>query len=656
MRKRLIARGNIHKSDYLRALVTDTMPGDIPIIISNDGFYKNCKLSGLPDAHQKSFVEKLLNASTRYTRPYRYNIMRAGGGTRRLSLVHPKGQIAVAEMYRDSGQLICYYARKSRASIRSPKKVGSLFFVRGPRSEKNKIKSSGIDTVDIETSVSNPASYFSYSGVDRAFKFFQSTDYMRLEKRYRIMHFADISKCFDSIYTHTLFWAIADIDTAKDNIKAASFSNRFDRLMQSMNSNETNGICVGAEVSRIFAELILSEVDRRIIKALEKSDVMFGREYEFRRYVDDYYIFTESEKVSSQVLAAISVSLSGFNLHLAEHKTEKVERPFVTVKSRLIRESSIQLGNFFDRFIQSGRLGPDAYSYPKKIWRSQALLRSLIDSVKASCFDNKSAYKESSNYIISALVARVSSLISDYEFGKVHEEITEDDYVAAIVLLLEAIYFFYSVEPSVPSSLRVAQAAIQSFDFFSTKIPNRAPFLAEQLVRWTVQFVRGMAGSSTHKENDCVPLEAINILVVLGEVGRNDILAQNALTEFFGSVADLTYFEIVAFLFCMKDAPEFASLRDQLFDRALSILDDSDLLFDSHGAHLALDILSCPFLDQGKRASLFIALRSKIGISQITQGEAVVAVAAFEAEPWFVDWRHANVLHMIRKKELSTVY
>jgi hypothetical protein len=128
------------------------------------------------------------------------------------------------------------------------------------------------------------------------------------------------------------------------------------------------------------------------------------------------------------------------------------------------------------------------------------------------------------------------------------------------------------------------------------------------------------------------------------------------LTDFFGSVADLTYFEIVAFLFCMKDAPGFAILRDQLFDRATSILDDSDILADSHAAHLALDILSCPFLDQGKRASLFIALRSKIGISQITQGEALIAVAAFEAEPWFVDWQHANVLHMIRKKELSTVY
>jgi hypothetical protein len=259
MRKRIIAKGNIHKSDYLRALVTDTLPGDIPIIISNDGFYRNRKAAPHSNPDNHDFVERLLSPARAYTIPYRYSIIRPGGAPRRLSLMHPSGQIAVAELYRNSGHLICYHCRKSVASIRSPRKIGSLFFVRGSASEKNALKQASIDTVDIETALSNPASYFSYSGFDRAFKFFSSADYLRLEKRYTVMHFADISKCFSSIYTHTLFWATADIQTAKDNTNAITFSNSFDRLMQSVNFNETNGICVGAEVSRIFAEIILSE-------------------------------------------------------------------------------------------------------------------------------------------------------------------------------------------------------------------------------------------------------------------------------------------------------------------------------------------------------------------------------------------------------------
>lgn len=153
MLKRLIAKGNIHRSDHLRALVTDTIPGDIPIIFSNDGFYRNWRR--LADANSDN--RELLNAMTQtarpYTMPYRYNIFRTGGSTRRLSLIHPSSQLDVAQFYREQGHLICLYCRRSDATIRAPHKVGSTFFVRGFNSERNSLKSSGIDTVAIENTV-----------------------------------------------------------------------------------------------------------------------------------------------------------------------------------------------------------------------------------------------------------------------------------------------------------------------------------------------------------------------------------------------------------------------------------------------------------------------------------------------------------------------
>jgi hypothetical protein len=657
MRKRVIAKGNIHKADYLRALVTDTLPGDIPIVISNDGFYRNRKSAPHSNADQRDFVEQLLSPVRSYTIPYRYNIIRAGGSPRQLSLIHPSGQIAVAELYRKNGHLICYHCRKSIASIRSPRKVGGLFFVRGALSEKNALKKAGIDTVNIENTVSNPASYFSYSGVDRAFRFFTSTDYMRLEKRYAVMHFADISKCFNSIYTHTLFWATADVQTAKDNTKAATFSNSFDRLMQSVNFNETNGICVGAEVSRVFAEVILSEVDRRVISNLDRQKLRFRVHYEFRRYVDDFYIFSENEHVAEKVLASISLGLADFNLHLNELKTQKVSRPFITPKSRMVRDANAGLDAFFIKFIKTGRNSGISYSYPEKVRRSQALLRSLLDSIKASCFDNKTGYEATSNYVIGALASRVGALISGYEYGSVLPEVSGEDYISSIMLLLEAIYFFYNVDPTVPSSLRVAQAAIQSFNFFKVQFPERAPFLAEQIVRWTFQFIKGLTGSTIHQENNCVPLEVINVLLVLGEVGREEILARRAISEFCASTESLMYFELVSYLFCMKDDPDFQDLRDKLFERACSLLEGQDKLrVEAHAAYLGLDLLSCPYIDKHKRASLFNKLRADLGLPKISKNRSLGAIAAFENEPWFVDWREANLLRMIRKKELSTVY
>lgn len=659
MRKRVIAKGNIHSSDHLRALVTDTMPGDIPIIISNDGFYRNVKAGPHPNIERREFVQRLLDSPKPYTKPYRYHITKGDRSSRKLSLIHPGGQLAIAKFYQEDGHLICYHSRKSKASIRSPSKVGSLFFVRGPYSERNKFKKSGIDTVDIETTVSNPASYFSYRGVRRAFEFFNSPQYVGLEKKYPLMCLADISKCFHSIYTHTLYWATADIETAKDNTSHQTFSNRFDRLMQSVNFNETNGICVGAEVSRVFAELILSAVDKRVIARLANQGLRWEVDYEFRRYVDDFFIFSQSENVNSRLLIALEIELSNFNLHLNNEKTLLIRRPFLTKKSHLVHEADKALNAFFGRFIISSLSGDEGYgyTYPERLWRSESVLRIFLDDIKTSCFGKGCGYDAVGAYVIGALSARVTALISSFDRAIEREDARPEDFVNAIGLLLKAIYFFYNVDPTISSSLRAAQSAIQSFDFFKAKIPDRLPFLREKIVLWTYHFIRAFKDAEKFRSIEVVPLEAINVLLVLGEVGLSEALAQKSITDFCEPVDQLGYFEIVSYLFCIKDDRHFNDLRDALFKRAeVILLGGEDLRIDAQSAFLALDLLGCPYIQRTSRAKLFNKLRKQIGLAPVTVPAALAAVETFEQQGWFVQWDSANLLHMIRKKELSAVY
>ena len=62
----------------------------------------------------------------------------------------------------------------------------------------------------------------------------------------------DIARCFYHIYTHTIAWAVKGKEQAKELIGKETFENAFDTLMQHANYNETNGIIVGPEISRIF--------------------------------------------------------------------------------------------------------------------------------------------------------------------------------------------------------------------------------------------------------------------------------------------------------------------------------------------------------------------------------------------------------------------
>lgn len=657
MRKRVIAKGNLHESDYYRVLVTETLPGDVPIVVSNDGFYRNMRRMEQSSPAYAETVRRILEPLKQYTIPYRYNISRPSATPRRLALMHPAAQCAVVDFYRAYAYLICYYARKSEASIRSPSKIASTFFVRSRYSEANKLKSAGIDTTDIEHAVANPASFFAYRGYNRVYKFFNSPEYLRLERRYSVMLSADISKCFHSLYTHTMFWATADVETAKDNVKAMGFGNAFDKLMQSANYNETNGIVVGPEVSRIFAELILSEVDRRAISTLEMTGFKYRSNFEFFRYVDDYFIFADDDEVASSVLSVLSNRLSEFNLHFNDQKTVPLRRPFVTAKSRVIRDTNVAMQSFFDKILESVPVGVFQVSSPKRIFRSFAVVRSLIDGVKSHCYDHSAGYSEVSNYIIGAVAERVSALIDGYSVIPQDQVPSDEQYVKSILVLLEVAYFFYIVDPTVPSSLRVAQCAIQAFGFFEKTFPERAPFLSEQIVRWTFQFIKGLRGTRIYRDADCVPLEAINLLLVLGEVGRTEVVAQDAIKEFCDDVDKMGYFEIVSYLFCIKGNPEYDELRGRLVDRAIELVEGAQRVrLESQAAHLALDILSCPFVPPNARAAILNKVRTDSGLPPLPIADALGTVSEFEANFWFVNWQDTNLLRMIRKKELSSVY
>lgn len=81
--------------------------------------------------------------------------------------------------------------------------------------------------------------------------------------------------------------------------------------MQHANYKETNGIIVGPEISRIFAEIILQAVDLAILRQLkELYGYSLGRDYEIRRYVDDSYVYANSQEVLEHIITVYQEQLA----------------------------------------------------------------------------------------------------------------------------------------------------------------------------------------------------------------------------------------------------------------------------------------------------------------------------------------------------------
>ncbi len=244
-----------------------------------------------------------------------------------------------------------------------------------------------------------------------------SNEHTTLEKKFKYQLSLDVSKCFDSIYTHSITWAVKDKKIAKDYKSVYSFGNQFDVTMQRLNYNETSGICIGPEASRIFAEIILARVDVMALKQLENvSNLKLGKDFECCRYIDNYYVFANAEAVLSKVEQEISAALRDYKLHFNESKTERHERPFYSPKSLVIDNVNQSLQQLWIQAMDNASLA--GLTLPRPIVRHQALFGSFTREVKAACFGAGVGYDAVANYIIGAIRSKTVELIDDYGKAK----------------------------------------------------------------------------------------------------------------------------------------------------------------------------------------------------------------------------------------------
>ncbi len=314
-------------SNKYRVLLTEVLPYEVPLPFSNYGFYRWLDNGKKLDAFKGCF--SLCNRNM--VRPFVYQIRREGRQkSRELSVIHPLQQLQIADFYEKHDTRLLYVCSASPFSIRHIEKMSSCVFVvendatfhTETEERKLEIEENYVDE--------RYRSYFSYSKYDYLYKFFESGDYLRLEQKYGWMMTTDVANCFYNIYTHSVGWAVKGKGESKKRMsdkKAKSFEKDFDRLMQECNYNETNGIVVGPEVSRIFAEVIFQRVDIDVLEQLKAMGYKLGSDYEIRRYVDDYYVYSHSRKQLEEILDVIKGKLQMFHLYINPSKTMYCERP-----------------------------------------------------------------------------------------------------------------------------------------------------------------------------------------------------------------------------------------------------------------------------------------------------------------------------------------
>ncbi|WP_244552156.1 RNA-directed DNA polymerase [Paenibacillus sp. ov031] len=143
---------------------------------------------------------------------------------------------------------------------------------------------------------------------------------------YKYLLKIDLSKCYENIYTHSLTWALYGKEQSKDELKKspslrnltyASYD-EFDKLVRSINNNETKGIPTGPLSSRIVSEIILTSID----------EILSGKGHHFKRYVDDYNFYFRTESEINEFIPLFQNILYDYKMHINTEKTQISKYPY----------------------------------------------------------------------------------------------------------------------------------------------------------------------------------------------------------------------------------------------------------------------------------------------------------------------------------------
>jgi len=632
--------------DQYRVLLTEVLPYEVPLWFTNEYFHDEC-INGrhLDRREPLGRVLALVNAEALV--PYSYWVIRDEGGIRQLAVMHPVVQLRTTEFYEKYADVILHFCSRSHHSLRAPRRIASRFY----ESPSGDATSQGVEEEEREKSYCS--SYFRYSRYAFLYRFFESYDYHSLEKRFRHMYQLDVSMCFDSIYTHSISWAVKSKVFAKKNLPSVGFDCDFDILMSRINYGETNGIVVGPEVSRIFAEIILQEVDVLLVRALEGKNLVLGKDYDFRRFVDDYFVFASDHSDCEEIERELSLALAGFKMHLNSMKSEYQVRPFISPLSLCKLALSREIDRVFEDRWTSG-----SQKRLVKIQSPSRLANHIIIGIKSVVKGFSVSYKSISNYLLASYTRKVRNIID-----QCNPERDGEDAIAAMLLVdLDVIFFVYSMDIRVRPTDWVAR-----FVQMVLRLANRLSAGIQYLVKKKIfDMGRQAIDISLGVSERASFVEIQNMLLVLSLLGDEFLLEESYLhshvmEEFLERETHpgrCSYFMWVTLMLYIRDRSKYDRLRLVLAEQMIERFREDDYCLESSELFMHfMDSLTCPWIGKADKLELLrIAAERHVGLPVI-EGKQSALLERFEGRRFFVDWHDREwAAKRLEKKKYAYPY
>lgn len=652
----------IRKNDEYRALLTETLPYEVPMLFSNEGLYLAAKdklIGKLKDVHGLDIFK------SQPTIPYKYKIRKNSFESRGLAIMHPAQQLETGVFYSQYDHLIVGLCQRSPFSLRAPASIASYYVERARSSGNASSKDIQMETDGFEAVPNTGTSYFAYKKFPFLFRFYDSLEFLRLEKKFKQLTKMDISDCFNRIYTHTIAWAVKSKSHAKRNKTQNSFENSFDKLIQNANHGETAGIIIGPEVSRIFAEIILQRIDLEIVNRCAQLNLRLDVDYTIRRYVDDYFIYTNQVSVQETLKKLIPDALLEYKLAVNHAKTSDQVRPYITNTSISRHSISLNVAAFFNKYVEIKSVACEETGksstviFLKEIDNVTAAVVQTIAAVKRSIGETGS-YDATANYFLGMFKKFLSRMVGK-KLKSEKKSKPDHDLYFFLTAVIDIVFFYYSM------TLRVRQTyQISEIILMISKIMKSLPAdLQDSLVRKVVDESRLIIqqANSDFPEHK---IEVMNLLIVLRSLGDNYIFDSKLLSQIFDFElgvdnkvtlkSHFDYFQLVFLISYVGGVPTLQNMVRAAVNFSMDRFALKNWADEAENVFLFFDLLSCPYASTSEKQNIAKLVLRHVSEKNLND-RANQLLSDVSNRTWFFGWNKTADLGMVlKKKELRTPY
>ena len=627
--------------------------------------------------------------------PYHFNIAHKANKNRTLSIIHPYNQWQVVDFYEQYKYSILYLCNQSKYSLRKPHKVAQYFYYRDRLHRK--LLGHQSDKVELFfNEYENLKTYFSYKKYSNIYKFYEDYRYQRAEKKFKHLIKFDLQSCFDSIYTHTISWATAG---GTDKVKVLPgyhgswVGDAFDNLMQSVNARETNGIVIGPEFSRIFAEIILQYIDQKVEQELLKEKLCQKSNYECYRYVDDYFLFYNDEQDRSLFMESLTKWLKEFKLQISPSKTEEFERPFITkvtiAKQRIEHlfsnifstplwkevESNLDVEKEDETEDENSDKDREILDKKFNIYLPANKVNAQIKAIVRECGIE---YRDIANYLLEKMSQRLDAFLNRYEMGfKKYERLmskenTNKDEVellaqgvqrkltSFLVSLIDVVFFVFNSNRQVNTTLKLQKTMnaiviyAKRHGDFKTNPEVRFQTISKDVIFKKIQDEIALVLATTDLHRYTLH-ESLYLLILAKELGSAYLFAPEVIQSFIKK-SELQYnlFACIILMYYYANHKCYNEQKIALKDEILKkyrLVAEVERKRNSELTILTADMMTCPFVDDVYKLKLLTLM----GIADMKVQRMILRFAK-KQKYIFTRWTMFNLNKELQAKISQEVY